>query len=160
MRYTISSMNEVELQKLVEKISLESFHRPFTHQVKINRRMRTTGGRYFLNDHHIDINARFLEEPYQEYLAGIIKHELTHYHLHLLGLGYQHRDRDFKQTLARVGGSRYAPDIGLRNKKRANYVYQCEDCGQLYPRVRKVNVQRMRCGRCRGHLKLIKQFKK
>ena len=28
-----------------------------------------------------------------EELIGIIKHELCHYHLHLEGKGYQHRDR-------------------------------------------------------------------
>ncbi len=60
----------------------------------------------------------FLVPQYHDYLVGIIKHELTHYHLHLLGLGYRHRDRNFKILLKKVGGSRYAPDIGLRKKKK------------------------------------------
>lgn len=111
-------MRQEELQKLTEQISRDYFHRPFLHMVKINHRMRTTGGRYHLDDHHIEINAHFLEAKNQKYLVGIIKHELCHYHLHLMGLGYQHKDRDFKILLNRVGGSRYAPDIGLRRRKK------------------------------------------
>lgn len=52
-------MNENELQNLVEEISLKYFDRPFKHRVKINRRMTTTGGRYHLDDHHLEINAHF-----------------------------------------------------------------------------------------------------
>ena len=50
-------MRQEELQKLTEQISRDYFHRPFLHMVKINHRMRTTGGRYHLDDHHIEINA-------------------------------------------------------------------------------------------------------
>lgn len=35
-------MNQTELQKLVEEISLKYFHLPFRHEVKINNRMTTT----------------------------------------------------------------------------------------------------------------------
>ena len=147
-------MNQQQLQELVEQVSLKYFGRPFLHQVKINRRMRTTGGRYFLSDHHIDINAHFLEKERYNDLVGIIKHELTHYHLHLVGRGYQHLNRDFKVLLAQVGGSRYAPDIGLRKTKKRKYLYECTVCHHLYSRVRKVNTREYRCGACGGKLKL------
>ena len=55
-------MNQEELQRLIEQISRDYFKHPFLHEVKINRRMTTTGGRYHLDDHHIEINAHFLEE--------------------------------------------------------------------------------------------------
>lgn len=151
-------MKQKELQKLTEEISLKYFKRPFQHQVVIDKRLRTTGGRYNLRDHHIDINAHYLAPEYYDYLIGIIKHELTHYHLHLLGMGYQHRDRDFKLLLKRVGGSRYAPDIGLYKSKKYKYLYKCEDCQLSYYRVRKVNTKLYRCGKCHGKLKLIKSF--
>lgn len=147
-------MNENELQKLVEDISLKYFGRPFVHQVKINRRMTTTGGQYHLSDHHLEINAHFLVPQYHDYLVGIIKHELCHYHLHLLGLGYQHRNRDFKVLLQKVGGSRYAPDIGLHKKKKYRYLYTCKNCGLKYPRMRKINTRKYRCGKCHGQLYL------
>ncbi|MDF7639318.1 SprT family protein [Lactobacillus sp. ESL0791] len=145
-------MNEKELQKLVEEISLQCFGRPFLHQVKINRRMTTTGGRYHLSDHHLEINAHFLVSQYRAELIGIIKHELCHYHLHLLGLGSNHRDPEFKFLLAKVGGSLYAPDIGLRRKQKVNYIYVCQDCGSKYQRVRRINLRRYRCGKCGGQL--------
>lgn len=152
-------MDSVELQNLIEQISLQCFNRPFLHQVKINRRMTTTGGRYHLDDHHIEINAHFLAPQYHEYLVGIIKHELCHYHLHLLHRGYHHRDRDFKILLQKVGGSRYAPDIGLRRRKKFNYIYVCENCGLHYPRMRRINTRRYRCGKCKRQLRLEQNLK-
>ncbi len=151
-------MTEKELQALVEKVSLQYVGRPFLHRVKINRRMTTTGGRYHLEGHHIEINAHFLLSQYHSALIGIIKHELCHYHLHLLGLGYQHRDQDFKNLLRRVNGSRYAPDIGLRRKRKTRYLYVCSRCGLYYPRVRRINTHRYYCGICGGKLVLQKSY--
>lgn len=152
-------MDQKHLQELVEKISKKFFGKPFIHQVEINQRMRTTGGRYHLDDHHLEINVHFLEPKYAKYLEGIIKHELCHYHLHLAGKGYRHRDRDFKNLLKKVNGSRYAPDIGLRKTKKANYLYICENCQQRYFRMRKIDIRKFCCGRCRGKLILQEKFK-
>ncbi len=149
------NLTEEELQNLVEEASLKYFGKQFKHQVKINRRMTTTGGRYHLDDHHIEINAHFLVPQYHQELVDIIKHELTHYHLHLSHRGYRHRDQDFKVLLNKVGGSRYAPDIGLRRKRRANYLYVCTVCGQKYWRVRRLNIRRYVCGHCKGKLKMV-----
>lgn len=151
-------MNELELTNLTKEISEKYFKRPFVHQVKINHRMKTTGGRYHLDDHHIEINAHFLESKYRQELIGIIKHELCHYHLHQLGLGYRHRDYDFKRLMKQVGASRYAPDIGLRQKRKINYLYYCPHCGQEYPRVRRLNLRKYGCGRCRHRLKLKEKY--
>lgn len=41
-------MNEQELQKLVESISLKYFNKAFKHQAIFNTRLKTTGGRYHL----------------------------------------------------------------------------------------------------------------
>ena len=153
------NMTEEELQKLVESISCQFFGRQFKHQVKINKRMTTTGGRYHLDDHHIEVNAHFLAPQYRQELIGIIKHELTHYHLHLTHKGYRHKDQDFKVLLDRVGGSRYAPDIGLKRKRKAKYLYVCTICGQQFVRVRRINLRCYGCGRCGGRLKLV-SFKK
>lgn len=111
-------ISEQELQQLVESISLESFGRAFLHQAKINRRLKTTGGRYQLSDHHLEFNPLFLKKENLHYLPGIIKHELVHYHLHLAGLGYQHKDPDFKLLLQKVGGSRYAPRLEENKRSR------------------------------------------
>ncbi|WP_061993049.1 SprT family protein [Fructobacillus ficulneus] len=148
-------MNQVDLQALVEKISLEFFGRPFQHQAIYNSRLQTTGGRYHLKDHHIDFNPKMANRP--EFI-GIIKHELTHYHLHLAHRGYQHRDADFKKLLAQVGGSRYAPNIKSSQAQQGKWHYRCEH-GHDFFRQRRVDINRYRCGQCRGKLHLVDQLK-
>ena len=145
-------MRQEELQKLTEQISRDYFHRPFLHMVKINHRMRTTGGRYHLDDHHIEINAHFLEAKNQKYLVGIIKHELCHYHLHLMGLGYQHKDRDFKNLLAQTKAPRFCSVIQKPISHSVQHTYVCQSCGIVYIRKRRINILKYRCGKCSGTL--------
>lgn len=76
-------MSNEELQAWVERISEESFGLPFRHRATFNRRLSTTGGRYFMKSHHIEINPHQLEANGREEVEKIIKHELCHYHLHL-----------------------------------------------------------------------------
>lgn len=144
-------MTQEELQALVEQVSLDSFGKAFRHCAVFNGRLKTTGGRYHLNDHHLDFNPAMLQYG-QEILVGIIKHELCHYHLHLEGKGYQHKDADFKALLAKTGGSRFAPSVP---KKVTVQRYQCQNCDTVIERRRKINTNRYGCGNCRGKLLLI-----
>ncbi|MGM9903692.1 hypothetical protein A5844_000793 [Enterococcus sp. 10A9_DIV0425] len=144
-------MTQEELQHLVEQISWESFKRPFTHQAIFNGRLKTTGGRYHLNDHHLDFNPKMFEVSDKEVIIGIIKHELCHYHLHLDGKGYRHRDPEFKQLLAQTGGLRYAPAIHEKKSQKIE-CYQCQKCSNWIYRKRKINTDRYLCGHCRGRL--------
>lgn len=147
-------MTDQELQRLVEQISLASFGKPFTHRAWFNYRLRTTGGRYQLTDHSIEINPRMLSEHGQTTLVGIIKHELCHYHLHLAGQSGQHRTAAFKALLKQVGGLRYAPaPQTAAPKPRRWQLYECTRCHYQYYRARRLNVNKLVCGRCRGRLK-------
>ncbi|MCL1632360.1 SprT family protein [Sporolactobacillus sp. CPB3-1] len=149
-------MTDEELQKLVEEISLESFHRPFCHEVVFNSRLRTTGGRYLLTSHRIEFNQRQLQYFGREAFIRIIKHELCHYHLHLLGGGYRHRDADFRALLAKVGGSRFCSRIpNMRTCSGVRYLYHCTSCGLAFMRKRKIDVRRYVCGSCGGSLQLL-----
>lgn len=150
-------MTDSELQQLVMTISQQDFHRPFRHRAYFNARLRTTGGRYQLASHDIDINPKMLTDFGEATLIGVIKHELCHYHLHLSHRGYQHRDLAFKQLLAQVGGSRYAPAPKHPKVQPYRYLYKCQDCGQTYPRKRRMNTDRYRCGRCRGPLEFVEK---
>lgn len=146
-------MTEQELQALVEKISLRYFKRPFKHRARFNPRLKTTGGRYLLASHDLELNKKMLTEHGLDVLIGTIKHELCHYHLHLENAGYRHRDQDFKQLLKKVNGLRYAP----APVKKARYHYQCLVCQQEYLRQRRVDLKKYRCGKCQGKLKLLKK---
>ena len=145
-------MTDQELQLLVEKISQESFRRPFCHKATFNPRLKTTGGRYHLSSHHLDFNERVFEKYGQEEVIKVIKHELCHYHLHLAGRGYQHKDLEFKQLLKKTGGSRYTPPLTILKYQ----VYQCQACQKEINRRRKINTERYVCGSCQGKLKFLK----
>lgn len=149
-------MDNQELQRLTEKWSLEYFQRPFLHQAVFNRRLKTTGGRYHLDDHHIDINPLMYTEFDLENLKKVVLHELCHYHLHLTGRDYRHRSAAFRSLLARVSGSRYAqPTSRARHRKQPRWLYQCQGCGGLVARQRRFNTARYVCCRCGNHFKLI-----
>lgn len=143
-------MTNQELQQLVEQISRVFFHRPFRHRAIFNTRLRTTGGRYHLNDHHLDFNPQVYKMYGEGELINVIKHELCHYHLHLTGKGYQHRDADFKRLLAETGGSRYVRS--LTGKAETRWAYHCASCGSRYLRKRQINTVKFVCGKCRGKL--------
>lgn len=151
-------MNEQDLQTLVEHISLTVFRRPFRHRASFNRRLRTTGGRYHLASHDLDFNPLVLELHGLEELEKVVKHELCHYHLHIEGRGYKHRDADFRSLLKASGGSRFVKDLRLPSAEGTSsvpkWLYNCSACGQMYPRKRRIDVKKYVCGKCRGKLQL------
>ncbi|PFK32506.1 SprT family protein [Bacillus cereus] len=149
-------MNEKEVQRLVEEISLRYFGRAFVHKAMFNKRLRTTGGRYLLRSHNIELNYHYYEAYGKEELIGIIKHELCHYHLHIMGKGYQHRDRDFRQLLKEVGAPRFCKKIQGVKKEPKTKVYECIECSFQYVRRRSINTERYVCGKCKGRLKEVK----
>ncbi|ANB62385.1 SprT family protein [Anoxybacteroides amylolyticum] len=149
-------MEQNELQQLVETISWQFFQKPFRHQAIFNSRLRTTGGRYLLRSHNIEINPKHYETFGKEELISIIKHELCHYHLHLEGKGYRHRDRDFRELLQKVNAPRYCQPLPSRRKSvQPIYTYICVQCSFVYQRKRKVNTNRYVCGKCKGTLKIM-----
>nr|NNM91605.1 SprT family protein [Bacilli bacterium] len=144
--------SDEDLLTLVKTLSLAKFGLPFRHETRYNHRLRTTGGRYLLLSHDLEFNPLSVELHGNDELVGTILHELCHYHLHLSGKGYRHKDRDFQALLAQVGGARYAKPTGFRTKVSTCRYYRCLTCGQEYIRRRSINVNRWRCGRCRGKL--------
>ena len=137
------------LTKYVQKVSLADFGKPFTHKAYWNKRLKTTGGRFFPKDGHLDFNPRILEEQGEFIFRKIVRHELCHYHLYFAGKGHQHRDKDFKDLLAQVDGLRYVP---MSSKPQVKYYYACQACGQIYSRKRRINLAKYVCGNCRGKL--------
>ncbi|MFD2442434.1 SprT family protein [Bacillus sp. CGMCC 1.16607] len=151
-------MTDEELQSLVEKISLQFFQKPFRHLAVFNSRLKTTGGRYLLQTHNIEINKRYYEQLGEQELIGIIKHELCHYHLHLEKKGYMHQDKDFKNLMLQVGAPRFCgqlPDRPETNRSLKVYVYSCSRCSLVFKRKRAVNIQKYVCGKCKGKLKKV-----
>lgn len=147
-------MTNDELQRLTEQWSLRYFHRPFTHKIYFNRRLRTTGGRYHLDDGHIDINPLMYTEFDRTNLKKVVLHELCHYHLHQTGRDYRHRSREFRHLLAQVGGSRYAPVTSKARQRKYRWQYRCTGCGAVILRQRRFDTSRYVCRRCGHHFRL------
>lgn len=150
-------MTDEQLQNLTNEWSEKYFHRSFMHQVYFNVRLQTTGGRYHLQDHHIDINPKMIDNFDLNNLRQVVLHELCHYHLHLNGQDYHHRSPEFKILLQQVGGARYAPPItnGMSTIKNKKIVYQCTQCRTRITRKRHFDTTRYVCAHCGGHFKLI-----
>ena len=145
----------MNLTDYVKTVSIEDFGWKFKHQALWNKRLRTTGGRFFPKDGHLDFNPKLYEEHGLETFRKIVRHELCHYHLYFQGKGCKHGDRDFKDLLARVDGLRYAPK--MRNQAENCFLYQCQSCGHTYRRKRRVNTQKFGCGLCQGKLIFLNQ---
>lgn len=147
-------MTEQALQRHMERVSLQFFQKRFQHQARFNSRLRTTGGRYLLQSHDIEMNPRYLENFGLDYFIGIMKHELCHYHLHLEGKGYQHRDADFRALLAKVDAPRFCQAIPTTQKMHR---YTCLSCQTEFLRKRRFDVKKYRCGRCNGRLAYVNE---
>ena len=141
----------MNLTDYVKQVSLEDFGKPFKHQVQWNTRLRSTGGRFFPKDGHLDFNPKVYQELGLEVFRKIVRHELCHYHLYYEGKGYKHKDLAFKKLLKEVDGLRFVPPLSTTIQKPI-LTYICQDCKQLYQRKRKINTDRYRCGLCRGKL--------
>lgn len=148
-------MNDIDLIRLVKEVSLEYFNKPFEHEAKFNHRLRATGGRYLIHSHNLEFNKKSYELYGIEELINIIKHELCHYHLHIQGKGYMHKDGAFKTLLKQVKGTRYSKTLISNKKTQFNYQLICKNCKQIYQRKRKINHKKYRCSKCFGKLELL-----
>ncbi|MBS4197259.1 SprT family protein [Lederbergia citri] len=151
-------MTNEELQLLTEELSTKFFHKSFNHIAFFNPRLRTTGGRYMLTSHNIEVNRYYFEEHGLDELVGIIKHELCHYHLHIEGKGYKHGDKDFRLLMKKVGAPRHCTPLKESKSKKPQlkiYYYKCTKCALGYQRRRRVNTKRYVCGKCRGTLEEV-----
>lgn len=142
----------MNITEYVCTVSREDFGKEFRHEAYWNHRLKTTGGRFFPKDGHLDFNPRYYEAD-RDLFRKIVRHELCHYHLYFEKKGYRHKDRDFKELLKKVDGVRFVPP--LVSSKEIPYLYRCQQCGQIYPRKRRMNTAKYRCGKCRGLLKLV-----
>ena len=142
---------EETLYAFVNSISLKYFKKPFDHDVQFNYRLRTTGGRYIPVKKVIELNPKYAVEMDENEFIGIIKHELCHYHLHIEGKGYKHGDKDFKELLKKTDSPRHCNPLSSM-KNRYKYTYVCKQCHHVYKRIRRINVLKYRCGRCKGKL--------
>ncbi|WP_067192654.1 SprT family protein [Streptococcus sp. DD10] len=149
----------MNLTEYVQQVSIEDFKKEFRHKAYWNKRLRTTGGRFFPQDGHLDFNPKIYQTFGLDIFRKIVRHELCHYHLYYEGGGYRHKDRDFKNLLQLVDGLRYAPSLPRENKINTVVHYRCENCRHDYYRKRRLDTSKYRCGKCQGKITLISSCK-
>ncbi|MCA0972781.1 SprT family protein [Halobacillus litoralis] len=150
-------MEQSALRNWTNELSETYFSKPFVDDVMFNPRLRTTGGRYIPSKRVIELNPKYLKELGEEEFAGIIKHELCHYHLHIEGKGFGHGDPEFKELLRVTGSPRHCSPLPSERVK-TYHQYQCQSCGKTYERKRKVDTSKYCCGKCKGKLKKISKI--
>ncbi|HLR14728.1 MAG TPA: SprT family protein [Bacillota bacterium] len=148
------------LTKQIQELSIKYFQKPFVDQGRYNNRLRTTGGRYIPGKRVIEINPKYVKEKLYDEVIGIIKHELCHYHLHIEGKPFGHGDRTFKELLRKTNSPRFCKPLPSSVKKEVIHTYTCTTCNSTYYRRRRVNVEHVRCGRCRSKIKYVSSSKK
>lgn len=75
----------MNLTNFVKTVSREDFGKEFRHTALWNPRLRTTGGRFFPADGHLDFNPKIYETFGVNVFRKIVRHELCHYHLYFEG---------------------------------------------------------------------------
>lgn len=139
----------MNLTDYVKEVSVEDFGKEFRHWACWNKRLKSTGGRFFPKDGHLDFNPKLYQEFGLDVFRQIVRHELCHYHLYFENKGYRHQDQDFKKLLREVDGLRFAP----KSQQEGQYkYYRCQNCQMLYQRKRRIDTKKYFCGRCRGSL--------
>ncbi len=141
-----------QLTNLVDQVSQQYFFKPFIDQARYNHRLQTTGGRYIPSERCIEVNPKYVCEMSYNEVIGIIKHELCHYHLHIEGKPFGHGDQTFKQLMKETNSPRFCKPLPSNISKQKIHVYQCTICKTVYHRKRRVNIQRVRCGKCKGQI--------
>ena len=69
-RWGVNELDNEQLQKMTEELSLKFFHKPFRHKAIFNKRLRTIGGRYMLGNHNIEINILNIAPDGNFFLRG------------------------------------------------------------------------------------------
>lgn len=149
-------MTDEQLLEWTKEISENQFSREFKDDIRFNTRLRTTGGRYIPRERRIEINPSYLEEWGEREVEGIIKHELCHYHLHVEGKGFNHRDKEFRQLMKETNSPRHCTPLPSV-KERPAHEYRCQKCHHIYKRKRRIDTKKYRCGKCKGFLKKVEE---
>lgn len=144
-----------ELTRLIQKLSIKHFQKPFVDQGRYNSRLRTTGGRYIPRKRLIEVNPKYVTEKLYNEVIGIIKHELCHYHLHIEGKPFGHGDATFKELLRKTSSPRFCKPLPSSIKTEVIHTYTCTTCSTMYYRKRRVNVKRVRCGKCSSKITYV-----
>ena len=146
-------MNKEELHKHADKFLHDNFNLKLEIPVRISKRMKSKLGAFQIKlqgrkvvSKEIVMSHTFLINNTEETVLDVLYHECVHYALYTLKKPYRDSDREFIETLERLGIS----STRTYKYKGQSYLYECKKCSyQFTKRVKGYN-KRYICRHCRG----------
>ena len=146
-------MNSDELHSCARKFLAENFGLTLEIPIRISKRMKSKLGVFQIKcqkkqvvSKEIVMSHTFLVNNSREIILDVLYHECVHYALYTLKKPYRDSDREFTETLERLG---IAKTRSYKYKGQA-YLYECRKCSyQFTKRVKGYN-KRYICRHCRG----------
>ncbi|CAD2074330.1 hypothetical protein GCM10007275_05740 [Jeotgalicoccus coquinae] len=146
-------MNNEELHNHADKFLRENFGLRLEIPVRISKRMKSKLGAFQIKiqgrkvvSQEIVMSHTFIVNNTEETVLDVLRHECVHYALYTLNKPYRDSDREFIETLERLGISK----TRTYKYKGQSYLYECKKCSyQFTKRVKGYN-KRYICRHCRG----------
>jgi SprT-like protein len=125
----------VEARRFLEK----EFDMELSIPIFINPRLKKTLGYFQYHRRNgsikIEISQEFMNYASDYEVIDVLQHELVHYALYEKGLPHSDGDKEFKDTVDRLG-------IGRTNTIRLRgefHNYECDLCGSTYKRKKRIS---------------------
>ena len=146
-------LNPAELHRYADKFLQENFGLQLDIPVRVSKRMKSKLGAFQIKlqnkkvvSKEIVMSNSFIMNNSPETVLDVLYHECVHYALYTLNKPYRDSDREFTETLERLG---IAKTRTYKYKGQA-YLYECRKCSyQFTKRVKGYN-KRYICRHCRG----------
>lgn len=158
-------LTQYQLEMYARKFLKDNYDLDLTVPLKLNGRMKTTCG-WFKSVRYtdgrkkavsIELNRFFVENNDPVTVVDVLRHELVHYALFMLGKPNSDGHPTFENELKRLGivSQSTIDKYKIKSKPKNIVIYECESCGHQYKRQRRLahDGKYHRCGgSCGGRL--------
>ncbi|AYP68141.1 SprT-like family protein [Bacillus phage vB_BcoS-136] len=158
-------LTEWQLKMYAEKWLMDNYGMKLTVPLKLNGRLKTTCGRFVYIKYAsnrpnepkiIELNKYFFENNEPIVVLDVLRHELIHYALFMLGKPHRDGHPVFENELKRLGvvSQETIDKYNIKSKPVNISVYECLDCNHEYKLKRALrNEGRNHRCTCGGRLK-------
>lgn len=125
-------LTEYQLKMYAEKFLRETYGLTLNCPLKLNGRLQTCKGRFVYSNNprmpkRVEINKLFFENNEPNIVLDVLRHELVHYALFMLGKPYKDGDYYFERELKRLGVVSQST-INQYSIVAKRHVYLCTSC--------------------------------
>jgi SprT-like protein len=139
----IMTLSEYQLRKYAEKFLSETYGMKLTVPLEMNGRLKKACGRFVYYKNHrtpksVQMNKYFVENNEPTVVLDVLRHELVHYALFMLGKPYSDGHPTFENELKRLGvvSQQTIDKYTIQSKPTKIQFYECADCKHEFRRQR------------------------